>query len=393
MNSNTPSLWDQRPPTKPDPYQKLEATATTCGKSVAHSILSRVRDFPKRERLLQRYADGTLGSVPGQILWHGLAEEAAPVFVVYKLIHEALSNAPSFFRRTITEVMRAQPDRFSRVFSRETLWSLLTNAPGFSAPTGLRDRERLQRLLASLNKKGLWSRSEAEIASEVEYILSVLDSDEKVETGFEALRSLQTERAQGLTAGNVMLFVPAKLKQFAQEVCELGQRTKLPKLEDVWAKVAEIQRDNSTEGRHQGIPIDIMFTDLEEDQLNAFILVRSSAALSARREARVHSIYIRYFLALAFKAYTHAQIQVRLAFYLDPEGGFRKTEKREALFHESEMTSYHDFWQIITGLGDGDRLLNKVLETAVGSLREANLVQILKTHFNRASGRKQVDRP
>jgi hypothetical protein len=106
----------QSPKPQPPP---LESIALQGGASIAESILARVDEFPKRENVLNSWMKHELESVPTQILWHGLEEEAAPVFVVYKLIHESLSNSPSFFRRFISSLMAAQPERFSTVFSRE----------------------------------------------------------------------------------------------------------------------------------------------------------------------------------------------------------------------------------------------------------------------------------
>jgi hypothetical protein len=119
------------PDSKPTP---LETVAAQGGLSIANSILARVDDFPQRESLLQSLMKHELESVPAQIFWRGLEDEAAPVFVVYKLLHEAFSNSPQFFRRFITDVMSAQPERFSMVFSRETLWSVVARAHGQEVP-------------------------------------------------------------------------------------------------------------------------------------------------------------------------------------------------------------------------------------------------------------------
>jgi len=99
--------------TKPDvAMQALMPVAQNCGQRIAEGIVKRVHEFPARERSLAQLSDRTLDSVPGQILWDALQAEAAPVFVVYKLIHEAFSTSPTFFRRAITEFMRAQRARF-----------------------------------------------------------------------------------------------------------------------------------------------------------------------------------------------------------------------------------------------------------------------------------------
>src|SRR5208283_5832640 len=135
------------------PSPSLESIALQGGASIAESILARVSAFPKRETLLNSWMKHDLESVPAQILWKGLEDEAAPVFVVYKLLHEAFSNSPSFFRRFITSLMAGQPERFSNVFSRETLWSVVARAPGLEVPEEWSSPMCIRCLLESLNKK------------------------------------------------------------------------------------------------------------------------------------------------------------------------------------------------------------------------------------------------
>ncbi len=72
----------------------LETVAQQGGVSIADSILARVVDFPKRESLINKIMKRDLEAVPSQILWRGLEDEAAPVFVVYKLLHEAFPISP-----------------------------------------------------------------------------------------------------------------------------------------------------------------------------------------------------------------------------------------------------------------------------------------------------------
>ena len=236
-------------PTLFDAAAEKLAVADECGAAVAESVLGRIAQFPRRERAAGTFGGGSLDSAPGQILWQGLGDAAAQVFVVYKLIHEALSNAPQFFRHLIEQFMRAQPERFGAVFTRETLWSLLAVSPKLEVPRELLNRDRIICLLHELNSRGIWRRNDGEIRREADYILSVLESNRQITEGFDALRRLQLEKANAIVRGNVLLFVPARLAQYATEVCALGEKGLLPSEEELLAKVAEFGRDPAGEGR------------------------------------------------------------------------------------------------------------------------------------------------
>jgi hypothetical protein len=361
----------------------LERVAVQVGASLAAGLLARARDLPKREHLIKKYRPGTLESVPGQILWEGLGEEAAPVFVVYKLIHEIYSNAPSFFRRSIVDFMRAQPSRFSTVFNRETIWSILAHVPGMKIPFELHNRERIIALLRKINEKAVWRRSEAEIEREAEYILDQLKSSHAFGSGFSALRQLQIEKATSFTEGKLMLFVPAKLTQFAEELATLGENGKLPNLKEIYSKVDEIVRDNSKEGRHRSVPIDILFTELQPDRLNCFTFARTNADAAERRELRVRLVLVRYFLRSAFRGYGPDQVNVQASFYLDRDPWFRSAPQEEHLFHSDETITFHDFWNMITGEPNGAALIEKLRDAAVNALARENLVALIKEHFRK----------
>lgn len=361
----------------------LGEVAQATGKSLANGLLGKVSKFPEKEELLKKYRDGTLESVPGRILWDGLGEEAPPIFVVYKLLHEALSTTPQFFRGAIKELMKAQPERFSAVFSRETLWSVLSEARGFNAPRGLYDAERIKHLLSTINKKGIWYRSEEELEREARYILNVLETKTKLAQGFETLRLLQVEKAKSLVRGNLLLFVPAKLRQFTAEMSALGERRPFPQLSDIYATIDEIVRDHSGEGRHESIPIDILFTEMPNDTLQAVVLARTTAPIAERRELRERLLLVRYFLRLAFKGYDSKQTKVQLAFYLDQDKWFRNTTPHDSMFHEEEILLFESFWELLTGRKDGSKLIDAIRESAVKELNSKNLVSTLKTHFAR----------
>jgi hypothetical protein len=365
--------------------QQLEVIAREGGVSIAESILARVKQFPKREGFLTSSMKRELESVPSQILWRGLEDEAAPVFVVYKLLHEAFSNSPMFFRRFITSLMLAQPERFSRVFSRETLWSLVARTPGIEVPADWASPSHIRGRLEKLNLKSFWRRSDAELQRDAESISAMLTKDG--ETGFldgvKALRRLQAERATGLTNGNLMLFVPAKLTQYVTDVAELGLRGCLPDIKEMWAKVHEIVRDPLGEGRHQSIPIDVLFTEPEGETLECFVLVREKKTEGKQVELRRNSLLVRYFLKYAFSAYDIDKLRVRLAFYLDPESRFDPLEPPKALFYEEEMLAFEDFWEIITGKPGGASLVLKARDAAAEKLKTSGLMKQIKDHFSR----------
>lgn len=370
----------------------LDAIALQGGASIASSILARVDDFPKRENLLTSLMKGDLESVPSQILWRGLEDEAAPVFVVYKLLHEAFSNSPQFFRRFITSLMSAQPNRFSVVFSRETLWSVVARAPSLEVPEEWASPAGIRCLLQSLNKKSFWRRSDEELDREAEAISGALMKGPhgSFRSGVEALRLLQMEKATGLTQGNLMLFVPAKLNQYATEVGELGKQGRLPSLKEMGAKVHEVVRDPLGEGRHQSIPIDVLFTEPDGDSLDCFLLVREKATVGEQVELRMKSLLIRYFLKFAFSAYEMDKLNVRFAFYLDAGVGFRPLAKPARLFHDDEVVPFEIFWAKVAGRPDGVQLVVKARDAAAAKLKESTLMKRIKEHFSR--DRKAVTR-
>ncbi len=364
---------------------RLEGIARACGQAVAEGVVARVKGFPDRERILALIQDETLDSVPGRILWDGLGVEAAPIFVVYKLLHEALSSSPQFFRRAITDLMMAQRERFSAVFSREIIWSILATMPGLELPTSLRHRYSLEEVLTELNQKSLWRRSAEDIKREASYVLGILNTHEKFAKGFAALRLMQIEKSNAITAGNLLLLVPAQLTQYAEHVCALGEKGKLPELRELWRSIEAVKPASlGADAKHVSIPIDLLFTVEKDDQLHCCILARSSASLDERRAYRQRSLYTRYFLRQAFQAYPHESIDLRLAFYLDPLEGFRRLPEKERLFHPAELMGRDEFWQTVAGSATGHKLLDEVHRAAVKSLNEADLVQTLKDHFVRS---------
>ncbi|KAF0175984.1 MAG: hypothetical protein FD161_3163 [Limisphaerales bacterium] len=363
----------------------LEAIALEGGASIADSILARVRDFPKREGFLNSWMKHELESVPSQILWRGLEDEAAPVFVVYKLLHEAFSNSPQFFRRFITSLMSAQPERFSTVFSRETLWSAVARAPGLDVSEAWASAACIRCHLEALNSKSFWRRSDEELAREAVVISAALTQDPKrsFRDGVAALRRLQMEKATGLTQGNLMLFVPAKLNQFASEVVELGMSGHLPSLKELCGKIHEAVRDPLGEGRHESVPVDVLFNEMASDSIECFLLVRENANAADQRELRRKSLLVRYFLKYAFSAYGMANLKVSLAFYLDRGATFKSLAKSAKLFHDEELVGFDEFWKRVTGTPEGVQLVLRARDAASEKLTSSSFMKSIKEHFGR----------
>src|SRR5271157_2939907 len=116
-------------------------------------------------------------------------------------------------------------------------------------------------MLALANSRGFWRRSDAELDREAECIAGMLNQFDRFKSGAKALRLMQVERGKALTFGNLVVQAPAKLQQFANEVCELGMRGRLPTGEEMAAKLHEITRDRLGEARHFGVPIDLLFSE------------------------------------------------------------------------------------------------------------------------------------
>jgi hypothetical protein len=363
----------------------FDSVADGIGKRIAEGILGRIQSFPEREALLGRQA-GRMDSLPEDILWEGLGEESAPVFVVYKLIHEAFSNAPQFFRSALVEFLRAQPERFSAVFNRETIWSVMAALPARDASPKLPSIHEITALLAQAQRRGIWWRSDEEILREAEAVHRTLsEKDGKFMAGFTALRALQSEKARGITCGNLLLNVPGRLAAYASEVVALGKMEELPQLHEIHARVDEFSRDPEKDARHESIPLDLLYTTLDDDSLRVRILVRAKANPSDRAEIRRRSLYLRYFLRKAFAGYRADQIDIKLAFYLDHEHSHFSWHGKDSLFHPEEWISRDHFWNDICPGADPEKLFARIRTAATKELTSKKVVDQLKSHFARAN--------
>jgi hypothetical protein len=173
------------------------------------------------------------------------------------------------------------------------------------------------------------------------------------------------------------------LNQYVSEVAELGMQGNLPELKELCAKVHEIVRDPLGEGRHQSIPIDVLFTEPDGDSLDCFLLVREKATANEQTELRKKSLLVRYFLKFAFSAYDIQKLNVHLAFYLDPRKTFAPLAGRAALFHPEELVQFEKFWKIVTGKPDGVELIFKARDAAADKLKASTLMVRIKDHFSR----------
>jgi hypothetical protein len=379
----TPNKAQSEKSTQGDLFGGFDSVADGIGKRIAAGILGRIESFPEREALLGRQA-GRMDSLPEDILWEGLGEESAPVFVVYKLIHEAFSNAPQFFRSALVEFLRAQPDRFSAVFNRETIWSVMAALPARDAPQELPSVHGIAELLAQAQRRGIWWRSDEEIHREAEAVHRTLSAkDGKFMAGFTALRALQSEKARGITCGNLLLNVPGRLAAYASEVVALGRMEKLPPLKEIHARVDEFSRDAEIDARHESIPLDLLYTTLQDDFLHVRILVRAKANPADRADIRRRSIYLRYFLRHAFAGYRPAQIDIKLAFYLDSESSHMAWHGKDSFFHPEEWITRDHFWNDLCPGAHPEKLFARIRKAATTELTKKNVVDQLKKHFNR----------
>ncbi len=366
-------------------FNGLEEIAAQCGESIARSILSRVTEFPSREKFLASVMDSGLESIPSQILWLGLQEEAGPILVVYKLVHEALSSTPCIFRYLILNLLCAQPERFSPVFIRETLWSAVARPPDKIVPEDIALEPHILKMMALVNRLGFWRRSDMELQKDASVVSLMLNAHGQFNAGLRALRHMQKETGNAFARGNLVVLVPAKLQQYANMVCEHGLKGKLPTEAELADKVNEIGIDPMGEAIHISVPIDLLYSEAKGEVVDCLIFVRSSLEAAGQQDIRRKSIYIRYFLRLAFPEYRIEDLRVRLAFYLDPDGALKPSSEYGSLFHRTELVSFQDFWEMVTGSADGHKLVDTVREQAAAKLRRENLVQTIKAHFARGS--------
>ncbi len=356
--------------------------AENIGVQIAEGIMQRIHEFPARERLLSWKA-GRMDSLPEDILWEGLGIEAPAIFVVYKLIHEAFSNAPQFFRAALVAFMRAQPRRFRSVFNREIIWSAVAGAPGFEAPA-LPSLAEISERLAMVQRKGIWWRSADDIRREAQWVHSMLAAAPKgFQHGFVALRSMQTEKGFGIAAGNLLLPVPGRLAAYAEEVVSHGRAGSLPEPEGMYGRIDEFARDHERDSRHVSIPIDLLYTTTEDDNLHVRILVRAKAAVPDRAEIRRRSLYLRYFLRRAFAGYKAQELDIKLAFYLDSSDALFPWHGSDSLFHPDEWLDREKFWNELCPGADPDDLFQAIRTTAAKALSEQKIVDVLKKHFSR----------
>ena len=360
---------------------RLKYVATICGETIAQSVLDRVETFPGRQRLLRSFFEHDLESVPAEILWDGLQEDAAPMFLVYKLLHEAFSKTPVFFRWFIENLLREQQDRFPLVFSRETLWSVVAAHPDFDVPPALGSAPSISRMLECLNSKGVWSRSPADIQREAEHISSMLKNEDAFVKGVEALRSLQLVRGSAFTYGNLMLLVPTELRQFADHAVELGRDGTVVEKVEIWQTIRRILNRKDAEGRHESIPIDLLYTVKDREGYRVRILARSKASRDQRARYCRQLIFTRYFMAYAFRGINPELHDVRLAFYLDPASRFESSGGREELFREDDILSRDHFWREVAANSGNLDLVKLVREKAVARLKSENLPKRIRDHF------------
>lgn len=381
-----------RTPRKDEDLQpRLERVAAECGEIIADSVLARVATFPGRQKLLKLFFDKELESVPAEILWHGLQEDAAPSFLIYKMLHEAFSNSPGFFRWLIERLLREQSKTYPVVFSRETLWSIVAHHPDFDVPPSLGDPASIAKLLECLNSKGAWNRSADDIQREATHISSMISEKADFTKGVEALRSLQLERGSTFTHGNLMLFVPARLRQFADHVVELGREGELVPASEIWAFIRREIAEPSTEGRHESIPIDLLYTPADEEGYCARILVRSKTDRDTRARYRRQLIYTRYFMAYAFQGVAPERHDVRIAFYLDPAGYFESTGRQETFFEDGDILPQDQFWSEVAANPQSVDLVRHLRATASDKLVKEKLMQRIRDHFR--GPREAVDPP
>ncbi len=384
-----PGIYINKESPKPSmPPTSFDEVAKKIGQQIADGIMERIKSFPKREAILGGQA-GRMDSLPEDILWDGLGEESAPIFVVYKLIHEAFSSAPQFFRSALVEFLRAQPERFSQVFNRETIWSVMAAQPVAERPKACPHVEDIVKFLTQIQRRGIWWRSDEEIRREAEAIYQSLNAKDGVfQKGFAALQALQLEKARGITAGNLLLLVPGRLAAYADEVVSLGRMENLPSSKELHARVDEFTRDEPKDVRHVSIPLDLLYTIKEDDLLHVRILVRAKADAADRAEIRRRSLYLRYFLRKAFAGYKPEQLDLKLAFYLDSESAHLPWHGSDSLFHPEEWINRKSFWNDLCPGADPEKLLGVIRKAATTALNKENIVAKLKLHFNRVRSAK-----
>lgn len=372
------------PATQGELFYDFEAVAEGIGKQIAAGVLARIESFPDREaKLVSR--PGRMDSLPEDILWQGLGEESAPVFVVYKLLHDAFSNAPQFFRSALVAFLRAQPDRFSAAFHREAIWSVLSALADAGPPAPVPAAAELARFLAQTQKRGIWWCADKEIQREAEWVHRMLaDAPDRFRDGFTALKALQAGRTRGVNSGNLQFLVPGKLASYANEVVALGQAGKLPLLDELDARVGELAREPLSGGRPESIPLDLLYTTLDGDALHVRVLARAQANAAARADLRRRALYVRYFLRRAFRDSPPPSFDIRLAFYLDPERAHAAWTTPDSGFHDVEWIDRRRFWNDLCPAADPEKLFARIRDSAAKDLAAASVVNKLKTHFNRS---------
>lgn len=377
----------ETPPSQGRLFRSFDPVAQKIGTDIATGVLGRIESFPRKEAILGAIV-GRMDSLPEDILWEGLGEESPAVFVVYKLLHEAFSSAPKFFRTALVEFLRAQPDRFSAVFNRETIWSVLAASRTIGFGEECPPAAEIAKALAQTQKGGIWWRPEAEIRREAGAVYRYLTADDGASwRGLKALRALQSEKARGITCGNLLLHVPGRLAAYANEMVSLGRMKSLPPLKEMHDRIDEYTRDRETDTRPESIPLDLLYTSLEDDLLHVRILARAKGGISERAEIRRRSLCLRYFLRKAFAGYRPDQLDLKLAFYLDSESAHASWKDADSLFHREEWITRDVFWNELCPGANPEELFAVIRRAATRELTLRSVVEKLKKHFARAAGR------
>src|SRR5262249_35844281 len=144
------------------------------------------------------------------------------------------------------QLCSAQSKRFRVVTYREQLWSLLAASPlwpeDLSSLTESDARKFIFDTLIERNAGDWWYSREEDCRRDAEWIANRILNNNRMSLGLANLRSLQLSQTNALTAGNVILNIPADLEMLSGQIVSQAREGKLPPLKELQRRLADLAR-------------------------------------------------------------------------------------------------------------------------------------------------------
>lgn len=366
----------------------LEVAVGDASSRLASGLVYRIEHLAEREQRVRKHAGWeTLPNMPARLIWEAFEPDAAAHFVVYKLMHEARSVLPKIYRAIAWNLCSVQPKRFGMVTYREQLWSLLASVDCWPEDVSCLSEQDLQAFvlqgLMATSAINWFCHREEDLVSDSHWIAKKLCKQTGIAGGMYLLRRVQLSQQTAITAGNVILHIPAALENMAGTICSQAKEGQLPPFEAIERRVATLG-DAFAEDRNWGIctnisvPFDLLTLD-DKDHLSILAMTRYGSDRAEQEDLRRRLIYLRFFAHYAFGRRKPQNLTIAAAFYADQQDQHEQwlpTDK--PLFHSEEIWSFDRFWNFIAGRDGGGELVERVTAGAADTLKKMDLAAKLR---------------